>query len=67
MIIGECPYCDGPIFTPIGPAPCYSKEVCPHCKKTYWLKHSRLEPIAIPFEDIKETDLTKLMIEEEIK
>lgn len=46
MIFGECPHCDKPVSTPIGPAPCFSKERCHHCQKDYWLKHSRLNPEA---------------------
>ena len=48
MIIGSCPHCDAPTMTPIAPLPlpCFSKEVCEHCKKEYWLKHSRIDPIA---------------------
>ncbi len=46
MIMGECPHCGEFVSTPIGPAPCFSKEVCPSCNKEYWLKHSRLNPEA---------------------
>ena len=46
MIMGECPHCGEYVSTPMGPAPCYSKEICPHCKKEYWLKHSRIQSIA---------------------
>ena len=46
MILGECPHCDSFVSTPMGPAPCYSEEVCSSCGKAYWLKHSRFDPIA---------------------
>jgi len=46
MIMGECPHCNSSTWTPIGPAPCYSEEKCESCGKTYWLLHSRIDPVA---------------------
>jgi rRNA maturation protein Nop10 len=46
MIMGGCPYCDASVMTGVGNPPCWSKEVCPECGKTYWLKHSRFDPEA---------------------
>lgn len=46
MIMGDCPHCDRFVSTHIGQAACFSKEVCPHCKKEYWLRHSRFDPEA---------------------
>jgi hypothetical protein len=45
MIIGECPYCEKQMMTPISNAPCFTKEECSHCKKQSWLKHSRFDPV----------------------
>ena len=47
MILGDCPHCGEHVMTPIGPAPCWSEETCDECGKTYWLKHSRLDPVAV--------------------
>ena len=52
MIFGGCPYCDGPVSTPCADVYlAFSKEVCPACGKTYWLKHSRWEPEAMTLDD----------------
>ena len=48
MIIGECPHCDAHVMTPMAERLCFSEETCDGCGKTYWLKHSRLDPIAYP-------------------
>lgn len=47
MIFGECPHCNKTIINYLAPiVPCYTKEVCEHCQKEYWLKHSRIDPTA---------------------
>ncbi len=61
MIIGGCPYCENTNMTPIGPVGAWSKETCDNCKKEYWLKHSRLEPIAYPLDQIKVNEETKMV------
>lgn len=52
MIIGECPYCDQVVTKSLGEAGAFSKETCQHCMKTYWLKHSRVDPKAYPLENV---------------
>lgn len=60
MIVGECPYCDGTNMTPIADrCPAFSKEKCQHCHKEYWLKHSRIDPIAYPLEDVEADEVTR--------
>ena len=60
MIFGECPYCDEMISTPIADTcPAMSKETCDSCGKQYWLKHSRLNPVAYPMEEIEVNEETK--------
>lgn len=48
MIFGGCPHCNKYVSRPIAqnniPLPCYSKELCEHCGKDYWIKHSRISP-----------------------
>ena len=44
MIYGNCPHCTKPIRTPMGPAPCFSKEKCEECEKEHWLYHSHSYP-----------------------
>lgn len=46
MIIGECPSCDALVTNGDGVLGKMSKHKCEECKKTYWLLHSYLEPIA---------------------
>ncbi len=50
MIMGECPHCDAPQWNPIAdvPLPVYEKIECPDCGETYWLKHSRIDPVSYP-------------------
>jgi len=54
MIMGGCPYCDTHVSTPMGPAPCFSKEKCESCGNEYWLQHSRFNPVAYTIEGFKE-------------
>lgn len=54
MIIGPCPYsdCDELHMVPIGPRPpMMSRERCEGCGRTYWLRHSRIEPDALTEEE----------------
>lgn len=63
MIMGQCPYCDSSIMTPLAPDPLprFSKEICDTCKKEYWLKHSRYDPIAYPLDDIDVDEVNKIV------
>ena len=54
MIIGECPYCDHSNMTECAPVcPAFSKETCAGCDKSYWLLHSRIDPMAYSVEDFE--------------
>lgn len=53
MIMGECPYCNAHIFNPIGKPPCFTFPVCESCGKKYALRHSRLDPVAMPIEEFE--------------
>lgn len=49
MIFGSCPHCDAATINYLAPdhlLPCFSKEKCEGCEKEYWLKHSRIDPVA---------------------
>jgi len=51
MIFGECPYedCDGSHAIPLASdaeLPAFSKETCETCGRIFWLKHSRIDPVA---------------------
>lgn len=54
MIFGECPYCDAPVTNWLAEGvelPVVTRETCETCAKTYWLRHSRLDPDACRIED----------------
>lgn len=46
MIVGSYPCCDEPLMKAIaeGRLPVMEKESCPHCGKTVWHWHSRINP-----------------------
>jgi hypothetical protein len=50
MQMGECPYDDCNDFQmrilPDVPLPMMSKEKCPGCGRTIWIKYSRVDPLA---------------------
>lgn len=50
MQMGECPYEDCDDFQmrilPDKPLPLFSKEECPGCKRTIWVRYSRVDPEA---------------------
>jgi hypothetical protein len=60
VIFGECVYCLAPTATQCAEeCPSYSKEQCEGCKKFFWLKHSRMEPMAYPLEAFEVDEETK--------
>jgi hypothetical protein len=60
VIIGECPYCKHCNMTPCADqCPTYSKEKCYVCGKEYWLRHSRLDPVAYPLDHFIVDEETK--------
>ena len=52
MIVGECPYeCGGGHCVPLSQPISFTKHECETCGKTFWIKHSRIEPEAYTDED----------------
>jgi len=57
MIFGDCPYddCNAPVSTACADkCPAFSKETCETCGREYWLKHSRIDPVAYTLKDFAE-------------
>lgn len=47
ILEGQCPYCGGEIEIPALPPDetlAFERAPCPHCKATYWIRHSQLDP-----------------------
>lgn len=54
VIFGECPYCDSAVANHLAEGvalPVVSRETCEDCGRDYWLRHSRLDPEALPIDD----------------
>lgn len=47
MISGDCPICQAPIQNAFKKEGIWSRRTCKACNKVYWLRHSRLSPIAV--------------------
>jgi len=62
--MGPCPYCDHENWTPAAPAEMAgqcSRETCGGCGKRYWLKHSRIDPVAYPLEHFVVNEETRTL------
>jgi len=59
MIFRECPNCNELIINHMPErTPAFTENTCEHCKKPYWMKYSRLDPVAYTVDNfLKEFDV----------